>query len=46
MRIPTVSANYAIVALLMHPPWNELFCWPQIADLLPIGSRVLLVHPH
>jgi small multidrug resistance pump len=46
IAFPSVSASYAIVAVLAHLLWNEPLGWPQIAGLLLIGSGVLLVHQH
>ena len=41
---PSVSASYAIVAVLAHILWDEPFGWPQIAGLLLIGSGIVLIH--
>jgi drug/metabolite transporter (DMT)-like permease len=46
VAFPSVSASYAIVAVLAHLLWNEPFGWPQLAGLLLIGSGVVLIHQH
>jgi small multidrug resistance pump len=46
VAFPSVSASYAIVAVLAHLLWNEPFGWPQFAGLLLIGSGVVLIHQH
>lgn len=46
VAFPSVSASYAIVAVLAHLLWNEPFGWPQIGGLLLIGSGVVLIHQH
>jgi small multidrug resistance pump len=46
IAFPSVSASYAIVALLAHLLWNEPLGWPQIAGLVLIGSGVLLINQH
>jgi len=46
IAFPSVSASYAIVALLAHLLWDEPLGWPQIAGLLLIGSGVLLINQH
>ena len=46
VAFPSVSASYAIVAVLAHWLWNEPFGWPQFGGLLLIGSGVVLIHQH
>jgi small multidrug resistance pump len=46
IAFPSVSASYAIVAMLAHIFWNEPFGWPQIAGILLIGSGILVIHQH
>jgi small multidrug resistance pump len=46
IAFPSVSASYAIVALLAHLLWDEPLGWSQIAGLLLIGSGVLLINQH
>jgi small multidrug resistance pump len=46
IAFPSVSASYAIVAVIAHLFWNEPLGWPQIAGLLLIGSGVVLINQH
>jgi small multidrug resistance pump len=46
IAFPSVSASYAIVAVLAHLLWHEPLGWPQIAGLLLIGSGVVLINQH
>jgi len=46
IAFPSVSASYAIVAVLAHLLWDEPLAWPQIAGLLLICSGVLLINQH
>ena len=44
IAFPSVSASYALVAVLAHFLWNEPLGLPQIAGLALIGSGVVLIH--
>ncbi len=44
VAFPSVSASYAIVAIIAHFFWGEALGWPQIAGILLIGSGVILIH--
>lgn len=46
LAFPSVSASYAIVAVLAHLFWGEPFGWPQIAGIALIGGGVVLIHQH
>jgi small multidrug resistance pump len=46
LAFPSVSASYAVVAVLGHLLWNEPFGWPQIGGLLLIGGGIVLIHQH
>ena len=46
IAFPSVSASYAIVAVLAHLLWHEPLGWPQIAGLFLIGSGVVLINQH
>ena len=46
VAFPSVSASYAIVAIIAHIFWGEALGWPQIAGILLIGSGVILIHQH
>jgi undecaprenyl phosphate-alpha-L-ara4N flippase subunit ArnE len=46
IAFPSVSASYAIIAVLAHIFWNEPLGWTQIAGILLISGGVLLVHQH
>ncbi len=43
---PSVSASYAIVAVLAHILWGEPFGWPQIGGIVLIGGGVVMIHQH
>jgi drug/metabolite transporter (DMT)-like permease len=44
IAFPSVSASYAIIALLAHLLWGEPFGWPQIGGIALIGSGIVLLH--
>jgi small multidrug resistance pump len=44
IAFPSVSASYAIVAVIAHLLWNEPLGWPQVTGLLMIGSGVVLIN--
>ncbi len=44
IAFPSVSASYAIVAVLAHILWAEPLGWPQIAGIVLIGGGVILIH--
>jgi drug/metabolite transporter (DMT)-like permease len=44
VAFPSVSASYAIVAVLAHFLWAEPLAWPQIAGIALIGSGVMIIH--
>jgi multidrug transporter EmrE-like cation transporter len=44
VAFPSVSASYAIVALLAHLLWDEPLGLPQISGLLLISGGVLLLN--
>ena len=46
LAFPSVSASYAVVAVLAHILWGEPFGWPQIAGIALIGGGVVLIHQH
>jgi small multidrug resistance pump len=46
VAFPSVSASYAVVAVIGHILWNEPFGWPQMAGIALIGSGVLLINQH
>jgi small multidrug resistance pump len=46
IAFPSVSASYAIVAVVAHLLWNEPLGWPQIAGLLLISGGVVLINQH
>ena len=46
LAFPSVSASYAVVAILAHLLWNEPFGWAQIGGIVLIGSGILLIHQH
>jgi small multidrug resistance pump len=46
LAFPSVSASYAIVAVLAHLLWGEPFGWPQIGGIALIGGGVVLIHQH
>jgi small multidrug resistance pump len=46
IAFPSVSASYAIVAVIAHLFWNEPLGWPQIVGLSLIGSGVVLINQH
>jgi len=46
VAFPSVAASYAVVAVLAHFLWDELFGWPQMAGIVLIGGGVLLVNQH
>jgi small multidrug resistance pump len=46
LAFPSVSASYAVVAVLAHILWGEPFGWPQIAGIALIGGGVILIHQH
>ncbi len=46
IAFPSVSASYALVAVLAHLLWNEPLGLPQITGLALIGSGVVLIHQH
>jgi small multidrug resistance pump len=46
IAFPSVSASYAIVAVVAHLLWNEPLGWAQIAGLLLIGGGVVLINQH
>jgi small multidrug resistance pump len=46
IAFPSVSASYALVAVLAHLLWNEPLGLPQIAGLALIGSGVVLIHQY
>lgn len=46
VAFPSVSASYALVAILAHLLWNEPLGWPQLAGIVLIGSGILLIHQH
>jgi len=46
LAFPSVSASYAVVAILAHLLWNEPFGWPQIGGIALIGAGILLIHQH
>lgn len=44
VAFPSVSASYAIIAVLAHLLWGEPLGWPQIAGILLIGSGIVVIH--
>jgi multidrug transporter EmrE-like cation transporter len=44
VAFPSVSASYAILAVLAHILWAEPLGWPQIAGILLIGSGIVFIH--
>jgi hypothetical protein len=46
IAFPSVSASYAVIAVLAHILWNEPLGWTQIGGILLISSGVLLIHQH
>ena len=44
IAFPSVSASYAIVAVLAHYLWQEPLGWAQLAGIALIGSGILLLH--
>jgi small multidrug resistance pump len=46
IAFPSVSASYAIVAVIAHLLWHESLGWPQIAGLFRISSGVVLINQH
>ena len=46
IAFPSVSASYAIVAVIAHLLWHEPLGWPQIAGLFLIGGGVVLINQH
>jgi drug/metabolite transporter (DMT)-like permease len=46
VAFPSVSASYAIVAVLAHFLWHEPLGWPQLGGILLIGGGILLIHQH
>jgi small multidrug resistance pump len=46
IAFPSVSASYALLAVLAHLLWNEPFGLSQIAGLALIGSGVVLIHQY
>lgn len=44
VAFPSVSASYAVVAVLAHMLWGEPFGWPQIAGIALIGVGVMLIY--
>jgi small multidrug resistance pump len=46
VAFPSVSASYAIVAVVAHLLWDEPLGWPQIAGLLLISGGVVLLNQH
>jgi small multidrug resistance pump len=46
LAFPSVSASYAVVALLAHWLWQEPLGWPQIGGIVLISGGILLLHLH
>ncbi|HXC91506.1 MAG TPA: EamA family transporter [Stellaceae bacterium] len=44
LAFPSVSASYAVVAVLAHLFWGEPLGWPQIGGIVLIGGGVLLLN--
>ncbi len=44
IAFPSVSASYAIVAVLAHLLWAEPLGWRQIAGILLIGGGIIVIH--
>ncbi|MGH7045355.1 MAG: EamA family transporter [Stellaceae bacterium] len=46
LAFPSVSASYAVVAVLAHILWGEPFGWPQIGGIALIGAGIVLIQQH
>jgi small multidrug resistance pump len=46
IAFPSVSASYAIIAVVGHLLWKEPLGWPQMAGIVLIGGGVLLIHQY
>jgi small multidrug resistance pump len=44
IAFPSVSASYAVVAVLAHVLWNEPLGLPQLGGIALIGCGILLIH--
>jgi len=44
LAFPSVSASYAVVAVLAHFMWQEPLGWPQVGGIALIGGGILMLH--